>query len=214
MVTISVGQDFDDAQEFSVPQMYLPSVSQYFKNAFKGSFRKVAEKKLSLGDVQPLSFGIFVEKLHSHKLVDANGETYNGKKDRERKVPRLRSCSSCTYSPMSTTFRSSEEMFWRASSNTKRIMRRCVGPESSPRLTTNFPPSSLMLHFLVDSHVYSWSPKGSCEKVFEVLPKRFMYAMTKRFIDLKQDGKLPSNRSPYKHLYDYHEHDSEIETET
>lgn len=60
MVTVTVGQDFNDELEFVLSQGYLTIVSEYFELAFQGSFREAKEKTLSLSDVQPVIFRLFI----------------------------------------------------------------------------------------------------------------------------------------------------------
>ncbi|KAF2431847.1 hypothetical protein EJ08DRAFT_732933 [Tothia fuscella] len=62
MMTVTVSDDANstDKEDFVIPQEYLTAVSQYFENAFQGSFREAAEKKLH-----------FLTELR-----DADGEDY------------------------------------------------------------------------------------------------------------------------------------------
>jgi hypothetical protein len=83
MVTITVGIDFDDDQSFVLPREYLTDVSEFFENIFKGTFHEVNEKTLTLSDVEPVTFQIFIEWLHRRKFLNGEGEEYDGARDGE-----------------------------------------------------------------------------------------------------------------------------------
>lgn len=57
---------------------HLSSVSPYFENAFKGSFREATEKQIGLPNVEPDTFSIYVEWWNSYQIVDTDGKAFNG----------------------------------------------------------------------------------------------------------------------------------------
>jgi hypothetical protein len=56
-VTIIVGKDLGEEQEYSLPREYLTTVSQFFEKSFVGSFREANEKTLTLSDIELVTFG-------------------------------------------------------------------------------------------------------------------------------------------------------------
>ncbi|RDI82391.1 hypothetical protein Vi05172_g7703 [Venturia inaequalis] len=210
MVTISIGEDFGKKQDYILPMEYLTSVSPYFENAFKGSFREAVEKKISLANVEVETFGIYVEWLNSHKIVDESGEDFVGESETrvsqhpvllklylfadEYDHPQLR--------------RDVLEVFIRHTNK----YTKCVKVKTISKAYDRLPSNSPLLRFLVDHYAYQWSPTSTATE--KSLPVQFLYSLAIKLRAQTRSLELPRRvKSPYLNDCDYHEHDAEKEAE-
>jgi len=122
-VTITVGEIFDEEQEFVVPLEHLTTVLEFFESSYIGSFRENNKKTLSRDDVLPVTFRIFVEWLNRRKLLNAEGEKYDegknetmGKISLDELIPLVH-----VFPTNTTTSHYSDEMYSKLSSSTKPI---------------------------------------------------------------------------------------------
>ncbi|KAE9969166.1 hypothetical protein BLS_005464 [Venturia inaequalis] len=210
MVTISIGEDFGEKQDYILPMEYLTSVSPYFENAFKGSFREAVEKKISLANVEVETFGIYVEWLNSHKIVDENGEAFAGENAIEisRHAVLLKLYLFADEYDHPQLRRDVLEVFIRHTNK----YTHCVGVETTSKAYDRLPANSPLLRFLVDHYACEWSPASTATETFP--PIQFLYMLAIKLRAQADCLQLPRRvQSPYLNDCDYHEHDAEKEAE-
>ncbi|QDS76608.1 hypothetical protein FKW77_007676 [Venturia effusa] len=213
MVTISVGADFGESKEFVLPMEYLTSVSPYFEKAFEGSFREAGEKKIGLSNVEPDTFSIYVEWLHSRQIVDVDGGRFDGKKDalteKARHMALLKLYIFADEYDNPQFRRDTLHAFTRYTNK----YTECVGPDAICQAYDRLPPNSPLLRFLVDHYAYEWSPRTP-DPAGTKLPIQFLYIVAIKLRAQAVDHQLPrSTKSPYLNDCDYHEHDGEKKEE-
>ncbi|KAF2431846.1 hypothetical protein EJ08DRAFT_732932 [Tothia fuscella] len=200
---------------YHILREHIISVSEYFENAFMGSFRQAGEKKWKTKDVNPKIFGVFIEWLMGRRLTDPDGVEYIYKKEMradkiqeifteildiyvfadEYNVPQLQRDAMNAFNKFQ----------WDAPTM---CSTSAVGHASS-RLLNNSP----LLRFLIDAYAFScsdWKANSDAASEatniewLELVPAEFFLAV------LNRKG-LPMERSPYQNLCDYHEYDVEEE---
>lgn len=212
MVTITVGKDFGDGLEFVLPQEYLTTVSEFFENSFKGSFLEAKEKKLTLSDVKPVTFRIFVEWLNGRKLLNSEGVEYNGESDGKLEIKR---------------FDELMLLYIFADQYDVPQLRRdvletfVVYQDDCPTMVDPYlvrlaydrlPSSSPMLSFLVDAFVFSWAGITPGEKASPPdYPSEFLLSTTSKFCSSRKQIMIVLENSPYESPCDYHEHNGKAD---
>lgn len=205
MVTIYIGEDFGEKQEFILPMGYLSSVSPYFENAFKGSFREATEKKIQLSNVEPETFGIYVEWLNSRQILDTDGEAFVGENDTDisRHSVLLKLYIFADEYDHPQLRRDVLQIFIMHTEKYK----KCVPIKSISEAYSRLPSNSPLLRFLVDHYAFDW---GSTEpkKTESEHPLHFLYSLAFKLQNQANNFELPRKvQSPYLNECDYHEHD-------
>lgn len=219
LVSITVGKDIGEEETFSLHREYLVTVSKYFKNMFKGSFREKKDKNVSLDDVDPMVFKIFIEWLHGRKVLDIEGNEYKGdiydcdcdvEEDSFGRLIHLYIFSDQYDIPQLR--RDALDAFI----NFSYACPHLCPPNLIGHVYENLPSKSPMLRFLVDEYVCFWS--GELSEGSADLPAPFLLEVARTFcvytrkthkthkgIEIFSD---PCRRSldPYGRLCDYHEH--------
>lgn len=210
MVTISIGEDFGEKQDYILPMEYLTSVSPYFENAFKGSFREAVEKKISLANVEVETFGIYVEWLNGREIVDSNGKAFVGASathDSQQAVLLKLYLFADEYDHPQLR-RDVLQVFIRHTNK----YTHCVEFETISKAYDRLPSNSPLLRFLVDHYAYEWNPPNDTTE--RSLPVQFLYSLAITLCAQAASLQLPRTvKSPYLDDCDYHEHDAEKEAE-
>lgn len=200
-----------------MPREYLTSVSDYFAKAVKGFFRGAAEKRVSLADVEPQIFGIFLECLYGRILVDETGEKYDGNKDADTETLRhgvlLDLCIFGDEYDVPQFRRDVLDEFIKYQGAHDTLC--CT--DTIQRAFKHLPSNSPMLRLLIDVAIYSWSGCGEGDWICDGLPPAFLYGIASKLLSRQKDDTILIDKGPYEKLCDYHEHDGksaeEMDTE-
>lgn len=209
MVTITVGKDFGEEQEFVLPREYLTDVSEFFENSFMGSFREANEMSLKMDDVKVKIFRIFVEWLYGRKLLNSDGEEYDGAKD--GKTPgenRLRFRELLATYVLADGFdipglrKDVLQVFAKYQDDCPKMCSLSVVTDAYNGL----PPNSPFLSVLVDVFAYQWDPQPA---EAARLPHQLLGDVV---LKLRTEG--VRGESPYENPAEYYESHIEEERET
>ncbi|KAE9990553.1 hypothetical protein EG327_001279 [Venturia inaequalis] len=210
MVTITVGKDLNDELEFVLPQQYLITVSEFFENSFAGSFLEAKEKRLTLSDVKPTTFRIFVEWLNGRKLLNSEGMEYDGDRDGKVKSPRFEELVLLYIFADQYDVPQFRRDVLETFATYQRHYPMMIHGVWLRLCYDRLPSTSPMLRFLVDSHVYSWTGVAEGYKALDYSPE-FLWDLASKFCSLRKEHLIKVERCPYELRCDYHEHDGKME---
>ncbi|QDS76609.1 hypothetical protein FKW77_007683 [Venturia effusa] len=210
MVTIELGDG-----KMLLPMDYLTSVSHHFEKAFTGEFCEAKEKILRLDDttVSAKTLGVFAEWLYGRKLLDADGEEYDGKKDGEGNGRETR-----RFNELLALYIFGDAydipQFRRDVLDTFIIyaVRHPILPSENTFIVAyaQLPPKSPILRALVDLWVQEvFVSRDDNQYDGSTLPSTFLYSVTTEYcLRLHKDRAAPEPIED--RLCDYHEHDEDI----
>lgn len=184
-----------------LPLDYLTSVSSYFEKAFNGQFRESKEKTLQLDDtlVNEATLAVFAEWLHGRKLLNSDGQEYDGEKDGEKddemdkkkeEKPRA-----CRYDELISLYilgdacdipqlrRDVLDTLIKYAAEYPRI----PGEHNIASAYAQLPANSPMLQALVDIWAEDWTGGPDGDPLGSQLPQEFLFNTTKQLCLQKCD---------------------------
>jgi hypothetical protein len=207
LVTVKIGPE---KKTYSVHASFLTYHSEYFRAALNGSWKEAEDRVVTLEDVEPDAFEVFVDWLYTQQIPAELKEQLDNFATTDAAAKLL-------FGAYSLGDRVSTPAFCQMINNLTVDYYISGASAQWGTITDAFdilPPRCPILRALVDIHCWLWNPddddEGEKMELLLASPREFLGRAIRRYSEKAQNdsdwflqGKLP--------LCDYHEHASDEE---
>jgi hypothetical protein len=212
MITVEIGPEHTS---YRIHKPLLQHHSGYFRKALRNCWKEGEERKVTIDDIEPEAFDIFVDWLYTCKIpktIDfwtfpsvqppATGAPFSYQE------PELLAVKAYVVADRLDT-----PELWYAINNmfVKGLVEIAPWYESVIYAFANVPYERRLLQLMVDSHCRYSEALGDAnddeEKLYPELPHEFLLRVMKRYRELREEGAMNKDLNEC----DYHEHVTEEE---